>query len=728
MACDEALALFRNLDLPEDRARCLMNQAACLWSLGRNDEALASYDEALPLYRQYGLPENLARCLMNRALCLDDLGRQGDALVAFGEAVSLHRQHCLPADLATCLMNWANCLDDLGRLEEALAAYDEALPLFSHHGLPANYARCLMNRASSLEALGRHEEALAAYNETLSITQDRGLPEDLTKCLMNRATCLQSLGRYQEALIAYDEAFSGEDRVSTTLQEPANRTRSREQAIDHYRSATLLALEEDQRDRAWGYAQQAKGRTLIDLLSVRAELTTLDRQELLLRQQYEAGFVDEESLRPGMTRIGYQRRAQQAARLGHDPRTPMALADVAVTLHPGEALLDAFTVNDDGSLVLFLLRSDQPAIAWVGGVEGTSLMALIDRWQDARSTWNDATDAVAQIHANYPGTNPAIVARRERLLAAGAIDASREAAFALEQQVLAELGHLIIAPVLEHLDPSVTTLILSLDGLLHRLPLAAVMVPDASGNQQPLLERFALQLVPTATSLAILRGPHGPRVSWPPALLAAAPFATDNPRFKGIPESGLEVQAVADLLTATDGPAPITLRGEDATRSCLLHNLPSACILHLATHGGAFEPGETVLDYRIFLAEETEIRVRELYDGDVTLKDVVLVTLSACSLGQVVQQGAEASGFVQAFLQAGAGVVLAPIWAVYDRPTRLLMERFYAELTAEEPPTVATAWRRACTWLRTKTEFAHPVFWAGFLPNGDASLRLIPTP
>lgn len=460
-----------------------------------------------------------------------------------------------------------------------------------------------------------------------------------------------------------------------------------------------------------------------------------------------------------MTRIGDQRTVQQVARFGLDPRTPLALADVAGTLRAGEALLDAFTLNADGSLVLFLLHSGQPAIAWVGVVDGAVLTALIACWRDARSAWADATDAITTIHANYPGTNPAIVARRKRLLTEGAYDASRDAALEVEHYVLAELGELILVPVLEQLESSVTTLIVSPDGLLHQLPLAAVMVPDITGRVVPLMERFDLQLVPTATSLAILRGPHAPRVSWPPALLAAAPFARlrpddnpeddppdpgnvpandrgvvavgdcsdlvragDNPRFTMLSESGAEVQAVANLLQTP----PITLSGEEATRARLVDGLHAAHILHLATHGGALEPGETVLDYRIFLAEETEIRVRELYEGDVTLKDIFLVTLSACSLGQVMLQGAEVSGFVQGFLQAGAGVVLAPLWAVYDRPTRFLMARFYQELTAPVPPTVATAWRKACTWLRTETPYDHLVFWAGFLPSGDASLRFVP--
>lgn len=189
-----------------------------------------------------------------------------------------------------------------------------------------------------------------------------------------------------------------------------------------------------------------------------------------------------------------------------------------------------------------------------------------------------------------------------------------------------------------------------------------------------------------------------------------------------LPNSGPEIDAVAALLTSAGGTSLPVLR-QEATRARLEEMIPAAHILHLATHGGALKTDETVMDYRIFLADDSEIRVRELYEGDVTLKDVFLVNLSACSLGQVVLQGAEASGFVQAFLQAGAGVVLAPLWAVDDRATKELVVRFYEELTAEERPTVAHAWRRATQRLRSETKYTHPIYWAGFLPNGDASLR-----
>jgi CHAT domain-containing protein len=276
-------------------------------------------------------------------------------------------------------------------------------------------------------------------------------------------------------------------------------------------------------------------------------------------------------------------------------------------------------------------------------------------------------------------------------------------------------------------------------------------VPGVDGKSQPLIDRLDLQLVPTATSLAILRGEHGPRVTWPAALLAAAPFATDDPgssfrsaapvdpadrpaiawrdlvrpgtERNALPHSGPEIAEVATLLERAGGTqtiVPTVL----ATRSRLEADLPAAHLLHLATHGGALAPGESIMDYRIFLAGDTDLRVRELYDGDVSLKDVFLVTLSACSLGEVVLQGAEASGFVQAFLQAGAGVVLAPLWDVHDHATMRLMVRFYEELTSDERPPVSTAWRRACHWLRTETPYDHPVYWAGFLPIGDASIRL----
>jgi CHAT domain-containing protein len=72
-----------------------------------------------------------------------------------------------------------------------------------------------------------------------------------------------------------------------------------------------------------------------------------------------------------------------------------------------------------------------------------------------------------------------------------------------------------------------------------------------------------------------------------------------------------------------------------------------------------------------------------------------LVVLSACetSRGRLLP-GEGVLGPAQAFLQAGAGAVIASYWRVDDLATSAFMQRFYKYLLSERLP-AATALRRA---------------------------------
>jgi CHAT domain-containing protein len=70
-------------------------------------------------------------------------------------------------------------------------------------------------------------------------------------------------------------------------------------------------------------------------------------------------------------------------------------------------------------------------------------------------------------------------------------------------------------------------------------------------------------------------------------------------------------------------------------------------------------------------------------------------------------------GFAWAFLQAGAGNVVAGIWDVDDAATSKLMDGLYAGLARGEAP--AAALRRAkLGLLRSGTMWRKPFFWAPF--------------
>jgi len=207
--------------------------------------------------------------------------------------------------------------------------------------------------------------------------------------------------------------------------------------------------------------------------------------------------------------------------------------------------------------------------------------------------------------------------------------------------------------------------------------------------------------------------------------------AASDDRYTELPASRQEIHEIGAIIQAIDPVASAPrLLFRDATRAALLAEIGYARLLHLSTHGEHLAADQSTLDFTLLLAKDdqgvhTRMTVREIYDETISLNDIFAICLSACHLGEVVTLGAEALGFAQAFLSAGAGVILAPIWAVEDRATARLMISWYGGLVSGEQPTVATAWQSAVQRMRPmQREFAAPFFWAGFLPNGDGALRL----
>ena len=93
-----------------------------------------------------------------------------------------------------------------------------------------------------------------------------------------------------------------------------------------------------------------------------------------------------------------------------------------------------------------------------------------------------------------------------------------------------------------------------------------------------------------------------------------------------------------------------------------------------------------------------------------------LVVLSACetSLGDLAP-GEGMVALPRSFLLAGAGGVMASLWAVDDEATNLLMKEFYGNYLGKKI-SPAEALRRAQLSLRA--EFEEPAYWAAFTVYG----------
>jgi CHAT domain-containing protein len=96
------------------------------------------------------------------------------------------------------------------------------------------------------------------------------------------------------------------------------------------------------------------------------------------------------------------------------------------------------------------------------------------------------------------------------------------------------------------------------------------------------------------------------------------------------------------------------------------------------------------------------------------------VVLSACETGVgKVSNGEGVYGLRRALVMAGAESLVMSLWQVDDEATKDLMTGFYAKLAAGQPRSAAL--RDIQLELQAKPGYAHPYYWASFLPAGDTS-------
>jgi CHAT domain-containing protein len=95
-----------------------------------------------------------------------------------------------------------------------------------------------------------------------------------------------------------------------------------------------------------------------------------------------------------------------------------------------------------------------------------------------------------------------------------------------------------------------------------------------------------------------------------------------------------------------------------------------------------------------------------------------LVVLSACETGVgAVPSGEGVFGMRRALVLAGARSQVVSLWNVNDSSAPELMRELYAELARGTGR--AEALRRAKLRMLRQPRFAHPYYWAAFIPAGD---------
>ncbi|MEM9216636.1 MAG: CHAT domain-containing protein [Cyanobacteria bacterium P01_F01_bin.150] len=296
---------------------------------------------------------------------------------------------------------------------------------------------------------------------------------------------------------------------------------------------------------------------------------------------------------------------------------------------------------------------------------------------------------------------------------------------------LKELHQLLIDPIADLLptDPDAKVAFIPQGSLFH-VPFPALQDDDGTY----LIEKHTIL---TAPSIQVLGLAHDTAQERGTQSLTTNPLIVGNPTMPEVtlstpsgfvtnhlsPLPGAEEEAIA-IATALNTTA---LTHHQATEATVKQQLPTASLIHLATHG-LLDYGESPLDIpgAIALAPSQNgdvLSSTNTEDGLLTSGEIIdmdlqaeLAILSACDTGLGTITGDGVVGLSRALITAGVPSVVVSLWSVPDAPTAELMKEFYAQL--EQGQSKAQALRQAM--LTTMQSHPDPRNWAAFTLIGES--------
>ncbi len=286
--------------------------------------------------------------------------------------------------------------------------------------------------------------------------------------------------------------------------------------------------------------------------------------------------------------------------------------------------------------------------------------------------------------------------------------------------------HLIKPIAADLAQAEAKTLMLSLDGELRYLPMAAL-----HDGQQYLAEHYAVVIF---TEAARDKLKDVPLNTWRIAGLGVSKALRN---MNALPSVEQELESIIRHgAQDPDGVAPGAIKlNEDFNQLSLLGVLEQGYpVLHIASHF-VFQP-RTDEDAYLLLGNGEILSLADIRVG-YDFNGVDLLTLSACqtAVGSLTQ-GQEVEGLGALAQKQGARSVIATLWPVDDRSTGLFMQHFYqvhetqpgvtkvAALQQVQQAFIQAAQRAQQTQIANNSplypaDFIHPYYWAPFVLMGN---------
>jgi CHAT domain-containing protein/tetratricopeptide (TPR) repeat protein len=670
---------------------CDLDQSEMYLELNLSEEGAHLARRAFDTFQQLGMGYETAKAVTNLAIASSRHGDTQLALDLFQKARDLFTREQNQALTATVDLYQALVFYQEGRMAEARTLSESAFRFFSPSPLGGKAALCQLLLARIHLDAGHGEEAKRVCLEALGKLEQAEAPALSCQAYFLLGVIEEALGAPEAAYEAYLKAHAGLENLRSHLKADEMKIAFLKDKLAVYESLVRMCLSRGPSaanlEAAFAYIEQAKSRSLADLIAFRAHrLPASGKTRRALLEQVE-------SLRGELN--WYSRTVQhlegQAADVGGPRREKLRRAARDCEQRLMEALVNVRVEDREfanleaaGCIDLETIRAALPEDA------------MLVEYYRAGDVFYVCLLSRGALEIVELGPAPAL--RRVLQLLRFQLSKFRlgpEYVRTFQQQLLeAANEHLhefyrqLIAPIEQHLKAA--HLIIAPHGFLHYLPFHALF-----DGERYLGDRFSISYTPSASVYYLCSTKDAP----PPG--GALVLGVPDPSAPHILD---EVKAVASVLSNAD-----VFTGDEATLEVLREKGAHCRLVHIATHGWFRQDNPMFSSISL---GNSQLSLFDLYQLSLPAE---LVTLSGCGTGlNVVVGGDELLGLVRGLLYAGAQGVLVTLWDVNDQSTAEFMKLFYERLKTN--PNKAQAVQYATAEIRKK--YAHPFYWAPFVLVG----------
>ncbi|MCA1605487.1 MAG: tetratricopeptide repeat protein, partial [Acidobacteria bacterium] len=261
-----ALKIAREVNDRELESGSLNNIGVVYEQSGRFTEAIAQYTESLKIVRELKNKRAEGETLQNIGAAYAASGEYAKALEQYEASLKIARELTNIESWVSLLQNMGALFTLVGQYDEALRMFDGALPIVKANNNKIKEVTVLNNMGLLYLLMAREEDALRVSQSALTIAQSIASTNGELHSYEVLGVTYERKKRWEEAVDAYRQAIRRIERLRTEVREQSLQTSLFENLTLPYQSLARSLLELNQGSEAFAVSEQAKARTLVDLI------------------------------------------------------------------------------------------------------------------------------------------------------------------------------------------------------------------------------------------------------------------------------------------------------------------------------------------------------------------------------------------------------------------------------------------------------------------------------